>query len=537
MAERVTMAQRIKLRNIAETELLKYKDDHAAWHKHVHNTELDQMQVLKCIEMDEHPKTVDYSCRRTRKTSIKELFNLKKLSTQADHELGIVAPREQQSRVNLNYHLDAINRSPMLQAFIAFERGRRWLSDTQYKFFNRSLAGSYGIMGQIDGGDLTMASLEEVDDMPHDRLFSRFMPMLGGTQRLGAANTEIVEPEIRITGVFKGADTLSEMVNSGNYVILPTVDAYLGIEMGILHESFIMDMRKEMSPDEYIRQMLCKNISARNFIWTSWIRRAIRMGIKLPGFDIVEPMPGETYKKRGLVSMGYDHSGHGEDPQSSKYACVIVVQIGNYVCVIFARTWRPGTDETIVKNDLLSIYRYFRPDIAHGDSFGIGLLTSLNDDLYANQLTTINRHAIGDGASNASNWSEWAFSPIQFEGQTKHMMASAVKSAFSNKYMAMPYVDDIDPGTDPAADDMRLLQRQCGNIKAIPTSKAYQSYQMIKRSLGDDLFDAMMAAVWGLVTRGIVQSNTIIASSRKTRADMLGENTQRLPSDPILLPR
>lgn len=537
MADRVTPAQRIKLRNVAEDEIMKYAGDHAAWHKHTHKTELDPVQVLKCIEMDRHKNTVDFSCRRTRKTSCKELYNLKELFTTADQELGIVAPREQQARVNLNYHLDAINRSPMLQAFIAFERGRRWISDTHYKTAARSVAASYGIMGQVDGGDLTIASLEEVDDMPHDRLFSRFMPMLAGTQRLGASNQEVVKPAIRITGVFKGADTLSELVDSGAYEVLPTVDAYLGIEMGILHESFILEMRDQMAPDEYLRQMLCMNVTAKNFIWSSWIRNAIKLGFKTPGIDLVEPLPGEQYKKRGLISIGYDHSGHGEDPQSSRYACVVTAQIGNFICFLFARTWRPGTDETIVKNDLLSIYRYFMPDVAHGDAFGIGMLTSLNDDLLAAGLTNINRHAIGDGDSTASTWPEWAFSPLQFSGPTKHQMASALRIAFSNKYAVLPYIDDIDPGTDPLADDMRLLQRQLSNIKTEATSKAYPTYKMVKKSLGDDLFDAAMASVWGLVTRGIVQTVTTLTQSTTTRAALLGENSQRLPSDPILVNR
>lgn len=534
MADRVNHAQRVKLQNVAEREIMKYADDHAAWHKHVHNVDLDAMQVLKCVEMDNNDNTIDYSSRRTGKTTIKELYNLKYLATHSDQELGIVSPREAQSLVNLNYHMDAVRRSPILSAYIAFKSGRRRLSDTYYEFSNRSIARSYGIMAQVDGGDLTIASLEEVDDMPPDRLYSRFLLMLAGTRRLGAPVDAENKPQIRITGVFKGADTLSELVDSGVYNILPTIDAYLGIEMGILHAEFIEQMRVQLSPDEYIRQLLCRNIAARNFIWTAWIRAAIQTGIKAK-LDIAEPIPGLQYKKRGLISCGYDHSGHGEDPHASKYACVITEQIGNFICCIYARTWPPGTDESIVKNDLVSIYRYFMPDVSHGDAFGIGMLTSLNDDLYSEGLTQINRMAIGDGESTSTTWPEWAFSPVRFEGMIKHTMATALRSSFSGKHVAMPYVEHVDPGIDTAIDDMRKLQQQLSNIKAEATSKAYQSYKMVKKALGDDLFDAFMAAVWGLVTRGVVQASTVLSQSTTTRAHLLGHAPHRLPSDPINL--
>jgi hypothetical protein len=102
---RVTSSERIRLSNRAEAEILRYKDDHALWHKHVHNVELDPVQVLKCIEMDENPNTIDVSARRTGKTAGKELHALKHNATVPAQELGIVAPRLQQSMNNLNYHL------------------------------------------------------------------------------------------------------------------------------------------------------------------------------------------------------------------------------------------------------------------------------------------------------------------------------------------------------------------------------------------------------------------------------------------------
>jgi len=524
MAERVSSSVRVERQSIAEQEVMRYKGDHALWHKHVHNVELDSVQVLKMIEMDQHTNTIDNSCRRTGKTAVKEMYLLEHNATNADQELGIVAPREAQSLVNLGYHLDAIRRSEILTAWLAHKSGRTQLADTYYQFGNRSIARAYGIMAQVDGGDLTSASLEEVDDMPRERLFSRFLLMMGATRRLGASKEARNDPQIRITGVFKGADTLVDMIESGKYHLLPTVDAYLGIELGILNEQFIMDMRDQLSPDEYIRQLLCKNVQARNLIWEAWVRRSLQVGL-MAGIQMAQPMPGMEYKRRGLISFGYDHSGHGEDPQSSRYAFVVTEQIGNFICFIFARTWPPGTDETIVKNDIRGYWRYFRPDLANGDAYGIGMLTALNDELYAEGLTSTDRRTIGDGDSTASTWPHWPFAPIRFEGMVKHAMATALRSVFNNKQAAIPYLDDNNP-LDPDTADLRALVRQLSNIKAETTKASYSSYKMVNRKLGDDLFDAAMAAVWGLVTRGIVNIQTAVLLGKKKREQLLGETRQ-----------
>ena len=44
---RVSASERIRLSNRAEAELMRYKGDHALWHRHVHGAKLDTMQVLR----------------------------------------------------------------------------------------------------------------------------------------------------------------------------------------------------------------------------------------------------------------------------------------------------------------------------------------------------------------------------------------------------------------------------------------------------------------------------------------------------------
>lgn len=537
---RITSSDRIRLSNRAEKEILRYKDDHALWHKHVHGVELDPFQLLRCIEMDQHRSTIDYSCRRGRKTSTKELYNLKTNACESHQELGIFAPRLQQSQSNLNYHLDAIGRSNILKSYIEYKSGREQLSDTRYQFVNKSKSACYGIMSQIDGDGLSCASLEEIDDMPSDRLYSRLFPMLAGTQRLGAPAGTVFKPQVRITGVFKGADTLSTMVKSGSYHVLPIVNVHLALELGILDAGYIESKRSEMSDGEYIRQYLCKNVAAQNHIWEKYIRKAMSVGLqaKLP---IAEPMPGMRYKKRGLISFGYDHSGHGESLNASKSALVVCEQIGNFVTFPFVKTWPAGTDDKVVQRDLRGFWEYFRPDYAMGDAYGVGMLTALNDELFAHGLTDIDRRTIGDGESSATTWAQWPFSPIRFEGMVKHSMATALRAAFHNGQAAIPYFDDNHDTLEVKEDDkvvwvppvaeVKTLSgppdwvafvRQLGNIKTQPTKASYSSYKMVNAKLGDDLFDAACAGVWALHTRGAEDVPTVIGSRVQTREQMMG---------------
>lgn len=524
---RVTAAQRAKSSIVAEREIMRFAvpdpstgiRPHALWHKHVHNVELDPIQILKMQEMDAHPNTVDFSCRRTGKTAVKEMYHLEMLATTPHQELGIVAPRMQQSQNNLNYLIDGVRRSEILTAYIAHKQGRPQLRDTSFQFVNGSKASAYGIMSQIDGDSITMASLEETDDMPQDRLMSRFLPMLGAARRLGVdRKTTEFKPSIRISGVYKGADVLQRLIDTGEYHTLPPVDVHLGVALGMVDPAWAKSMQVQLPPEEYIRQFLCKNIRARNWIWEEHLRRASALGLEA-GLQRAAPVPGERYRRRGLLSLGYDHTGHGEDPAASKSAVVICEQLGNWVTFPFVRTWMPGVDDRVLARDLVAIWDYFRPDYAVGDAYGVGMLTAVNDDLFRKGLTHVNRETVADGQSTATAWSEWAFAPMRFEGMTKHIMASALREAFHHNRAAFPYVDTMD---EREPEEWLAFVRQMGNIKAVPTQASYSSFQMVDRKIGDDLFDAACAAVYALMTRGLADAPTVIQSRKQTREQLMG---------------
>ncbi|WP_271008663.1 hypothetical protein [Paucibacter sp. B51] len=524
---RTSASERVKHASVAETEIMRFARvdpatglrPHALWHKHVHNVELDPIQILKMVEMDQHPNTADFSCRRTGKTAVKEMYNLERLATEAYQECGIVAPRLQQSQNNLDYMVEAIRRSPMLSAFVAYKQGRPQLKDTGFEFANHSKGSAYGIMSQIDGDAITMASVEEVDDMPQERLMSRFLPMLGAARRLGVdQGVARFKPEIRICGVFKGAGVLQSLLNTGEYHVLTTVDVHLGQALGAIDPGWAESMRVQLPADEYIRQFLCKNIQARNWIWEEHIRRALAVGLEA-GIGRAGPLPGQTYKKRGLVSFGYDHTGHGENPAASKSSLVVTETVGNWVTVPYVKLWAPGVSDQTLRRDLVAAWEYFRPDYAIGDAYGVGMLTAVNDDLFNQGLTHINRETVADGDSSARAWNQWAFAPMRFEGMTKHVMASAVRELFHHGRMALPYVDTGWTGEDP---DWLALVRQLGNMKAVPTKASYSSFQMADQKIGDDLFDALCAAVYALMTRGLEDAPAVVQSRRVGRSDLLG---------------
>jgi hypothetical protein len=299
---------------------------------------------------------VDFSCRRTGKTAVKEMHNLEELATEPHQECGIVAPRLQQSLNNLNYMLDAIKRSEILKAFILYEQGRPQLKDTSFQFVNKSKAGAYGIMSQIDGDSITIADLEEVDDMPQERLFSRFLPMLGAARRLGADTRErTFKPRVRVTGVFKGADTLQRLINTGEYHQLPCVDVHTATEMGLVDAGWAESMRIQLPAEEWIRQFLGKNVSARNWIWEAHIKRASALGLQA-GLERAGPVPGARYKRRGLISFGYDHTGHGEQPEASRSKLVVCEQLGNWLTFPFIFGWAPGVSDAAIERDLLALW-------------------------------------------------------------------------------------------------------------------------------------------------------------------------------------
>lgn len=537
MAERVTSSERIKLANVAEREIMRHADDHALWFKHVTGVDLDPVQEIKMELMDEHPFTLDPSCRRTRKTSTKELYNLKKLATEPDHELSILAPREDQAKTGLNYHLDGIRGSEILSAYIATKEGKRRISDTSYTFANGSVANVYGMMSKMDGMDTTIASVDEVDDLVQERLWNRFMLTLGASARLYQRNTGKIEKSARFTGVFQGFDLMSNLcaksvhcdwnkrtmphilkalntdgsgddVEGYRFFCLPIIDVHLGLQFETLNESAYKLASQGLTEDQYKRAFLCIPTEGRNFFKERHLRMMQKRGLMI-GLEPVPPIPGGQYRKRGLVTICFDKGGHGESEAASRNAAHVLEQWGNYTIWLWGKEWPADEDDKPIERELVEWCRYFRPDGGMGDAFGASMLADLNDQLLDQRLTDVDRREFG--GSSASSWENWFFAPQRMEGLQKHLMYTSLERAIRGGTFLTPMITDNVRG-EPGYDILERLIAQLGNIKSEKTRKAYDSYSAVKKQLGDDNPDAVAFGIWWLVNRGAILPPAIMTS-------------------------
>jgi hypothetical protein len=108
---------------------------------------------------------------------------------------------------------------------------------------------------------------------------------------------------------------------------------------------------------------------------------------------------------------------------------------------------------------------------------------------------------------------------MRFEGMVKHVMASALREAFHHNRAAFPYVDTAN---EREPEEWLAFVRQMGNMKAQPTQASYSSFKMVDTKIGDDLFDAAMAAVYALLTRGLADAPAVIETRRVSRESLLG---------------
>ncbi|QKQ23910.1 hypothetical protein HUE58_01675 [Candidatus Ruthia endofausta] len=50
---------------------------------------------------------------------------------------------------------------------------------------------------------------------------------------------------------------------------------------------------------------------------------------------------------------------------------VVAETIGNFTVFIWVKLWPVSTDEVVIIRDLVEFWRFFNPDYAQGDAFGM----------------------------------------------------------------------------------------------------------------------------------------------------------------------
>lgn len=514
---------------VAEQILLKHSHP-AAWCWEILGIKLDPLQLLRWDMLDKHRHTVSWDARRMRKTTTIFLHALKWLATHSHEFFLAVTPKEQQAQDAMEeYMLMHIRDSEVLRAFIQIRGGRKQISDRKFTFANNSTGRIAGIYSEVDGKGVSYCIYDEAEDLDQHRLLTKFLPMHSQSEKIGANRQ--MEPQIRFSGVIKGSGLRKILIDKGyfpmtqpNYPKPPIIgNVNLGVQLGILREKELSILQSMMAPDDWTRQMLCLEVESDSVIKYSHVRRAMTQAL-----EWAEPAPGKEYKKRGVVSIGYDHLGHGEQTTSSRSALVVCEMVGEFVTFPYVKTWPAWADETRdILPDLVNIWRYFRPDAFFGDAYGIGLLTAFNDELYRFNLTSIDRRAINEGRSTESSWPEWAAAPVRFGGLHKHNMVDALRILFEREYAKIPWFDDAEAMREPLQKDRLSFIKQLANVIKLPTKANYPSYKMDSKEIGDDIFDAACAAVWGVASRGMIPGTVILTSTRP--AFQLGRGVEYLP--------
>lgn len=521
MAPAPNNAQRIKLANVAEREIMRFKGNNALWLKHILDIVPDEIQDGKMALMDEHLNTVDYSARRTRKTSAKELHNLIRTATESGHALNIIAPKHDQAKNSFGYIEEAVRRSPILNAFIRWKDGKKQLSTTGLEFVNGSKIHTYGITSNLDGIDSTIADVEEVDDLDEDRLRDRFLLTRLGTETLFNQGDKR-EKSVRITGVFKGAGLIDKFIDDKSYYTLPAIDVWTGVAMGIINQEAVETDMDGMNDDQISRSLLCIRTSNKNFFHEKYVHRMMVRG-NMKNLKIVEPVPGEIYEPRSpdsAIGIGYDAGGHGESDHPSRHACTVHEYHQGVSHYLYGREWDATADKSQVIADMVDIWAYFRPNekLAYGDAYGVATISDICDALWDLRLVKINRRDFP--GSSASTWEKWPFKPVRMEGFLKHAAFTYAQQEIHGGRVFAPLVDE-DNRKDPEYATLERYTEQLKNIKSVTVKKIYNSYQMIKKAIGDDFVDASVLYFYGIGTQGMINIPTIIQSSTISRDKIL----------------
>lgn len=523
---------------LAESEILKFKRENpedklaafVLFMKHSCGFDLYPQQILMAEQYFRYDRVLDVKPPRSGKTAGKGAVNLYEMATNESEDLRIYVPKFDQGKEALSYQYDWISKSPILNAYIRVKSGKRQLSTVGYEFLNGSKAKIYSVKGEIEGHNVSIMDIEEIDRWKWETFQDDVM------RRGGAKNKNGLPTRIRISGTIMGQENIFRIVSEEKYkklfhngmyadknniLGLPAgtiLDVYTLLSMGVLDPEFMAFQKEFMSPDEWARSNLLKFTEATNFIWSTYLRaifkKADNWGLKGEQF-----YRGGTYKTNGIVGVGFDCGHAGEKKESSKYSLQIYEQLGMY------RRWLNGfefpadVDITKLENDVLEILAYYRPSGGYADALGHRLISSINDKAWKLGLTTINRNEYPD--NTPGNWEKWWLSPLWNTGKNKHFFYSSLQHGIHHATCYYPFYEIHDK--TPLSLAVKKLSRSLLNIRKEETAGSYPRYYPHNPKIGDDDADAAgMANLW-LDTHvdGPINFDVIRSSGNKTHTSGL----------------
>ena len=477
---------RITVANRAEQEIVRFKGDTVLWMKHCTNQEADVWQIIFIEEIESNPNCLIVEPPRFGKTWSMEAVCMKELFCFPKETELIFGPKRDQADNALREHLNWIEGSELLSAYIAHRRGKRLLSDRKYELVNGSRAKTFGILGHFDSEEASIVRGEEWDDIDPEIWTNRVIA------RGGRANRSGKPTRYRLSGTIqKGKGNMFNTENSGNYHVVSKFNVHHGLEFGVYDANAIALARSEMTDDEWLRIYLLIYTEAKNYIWESHLNRSIERGFRLNWEGVEFIKGGKPYRPRGVVYAGFDCGHSGEKKIHSVYRLDFIEVIGESVLWLNGFEWESTADPTLIKKELVEYWRYYGAAYGYGDALKANFIAEVNDALYDAGLINFDRAKSPE--NTPSDWKDWDFSPMWNTGKAKYLWAEITKTRIEHDKLILPYFHEKDDR--PIAQAFRRLRRCLLNVRMETNNSSYPSLNIIKKELGDDPFDSINMAM------------------------------------------
>lgn len=476
-----------------EREILKFRGDHYLWHKHVSGIELNPHQVMWMNDMDRKGDShLLIGSRRIRKSFTAAAYFLEEAACLAHSEVNVHSPALEQSKRNLRYMNDMIMNSEILLAYID-ERLGEGIGKEHIEFLNRSTIQAKGQASSVDGLGATHQWLEEFDDLDWDTFLTRIYPTGSQIKDDHDYGNHVGCCRI-ITGTIKGVGNIYRIEHPDDYNkmrfnVLPKLNAWHGVAMGIIPENDILLFQSMSTPHQFARTYLVLYVESASFYPDKWLRNCVDNE-----YDIVDVNldPRFVYSSSGDVCVGIDCGGSGSGDESSNWAITFTEKIGNQVFWLYTQEWQPNERPDKIREDMMRLFAFFRPKGGFGDAFDVAFLYDLNRSLYEQSLTRVDVRRY-ENKQGANGWDEWFIRPIRFNGPTKHLMHERMqKYVYGCIFRYPPIVQD-----DFRFTALDRLINQFSNVKGERAAQGgYNKYSAINTKLGLDSIDSCIASVW-----------------------------------------
>jgi len=504
--------------NVADQVLQKYKHDDFEFVRMIFGKELRPFQWEWWFLMDEHADVLVKACPRVGKTVDIALKNLKDALTNPHEEVGVFAPKHDQSVNSFKPAFEIIESQEVVKAFIKRNAiGKLDYSKSYVNFLNHSAEKCFGVNSNFEGENVTILHVDELDDIPPDamkRIFGRTV----GKNRNGLPTRK------RLSGVIWGKLNIWKFDQDPSFFTLPPVDVYQALAGGYLDLKSVQDSRTSLTDDEWLRTMCLLYVESRNFIWSTWLHTSQLIGLRW-NICPIPPLKETKFRKRGSISFGLDMGHQGGGADASEYSLQVTEAVGQYERWLFGRNWSPDTDPDQLIGEICDYWEFFNPDIGFGDALDANLIAQINEELYRRGLTYYNWHLAGK--NDQEGWKDWArhglMTPIHNSGRTKHYMYMSLRNAIYNsmnisdaaptgRIFVFPLVDREKSKKSESWRELQMLISELSNLVAEKMPSGFYKIQRYKkkiddpelqivggsRKLGDDRPDALAMSHYGL---------------------------------------